>query len=87
MEIEYMPIHPDDIKLPNCPQRVPMALLEETVAYRNHGQTLKRLKERGGLGVKEVLSIIEDKPWSYFGRTPIASCIEALNKILEQQTK
>lgn len=35
----------------------------ETQALKNHGQTLKRLAERGGLGWQEALAVLEDKRW------------------------
>jgi hypothetical protein len=87
MEIEYMPIHPNDIKLPNCPQQVPMSLLNERRAKMNHSQTLLKLKQRGGLSVKEMLSVITDKSYEYYGNMAMPFAIAALNKILEQQTK
>lgn len=45
---------------------VPWAMLaeHEERALRTHGQSLKRLAERGGLGVDEALAILADK--SYF---------------------
>ena len=36
----------------------------EKRAIENHGQTLKRLAERGGLCWMEILFILEDKPFS-----------------------
>ena len=35
----------------------------EAQAQRNHGQSLERLAERGGLGVCEAVAILEDRPW------------------------
>lgn len=35
----------------------------EAQAKTNHGQTLERLRERGGLGAAEVVAILEDRPW------------------------
>lgn len=44
---------------------VPWAFLapHEHQAQRNHGQSLKRLAERGGLGVSEAISIIKGLRW------------------------
>lgn len=44
---------------------VPMALLEphEAQASTNHGQTLARLAERGGLSPCEAVAILEDRRW------------------------
>ena len=35
----------------------------EEQALKNHGQTLKRLAERGGLDWTEVLAVLEDRQW------------------------
>jgi hypothetical protein len=35
----------------------------EKQAMSNHGQTIKRLAERGGLDWVEVLSVMEDRKW------------------------
>lgn len=35
----------------------------ERQAMRNHGQTLERLAERGGLAACEAVAIIEDRKW------------------------
>lgn len=42
---------------------VPFLFLDEATAKRNHGQTLWRLAERGGLGASEALAIIERRPY------------------------
>lgn len=34
-------------------------------ATRNHGQTLERLAQRGGLGVSEAIAILQDQPWQH----------------------
>jgi hypothetical protein len=48
------------------PVAVPWSLLapHEAQAYRNHGQTLARLAERGGLDVTEMIAVIEGKRWN-----------------------
>ena len=45
--------------------RVPFALLapHEAQAQRNHGQTLERLAQRGGLDAGEALDIIAGRRW------------------------
>lgn len=40
------------------PSHVPYALLSEDQAEKNHGQTLDRLNERGGLSAGEALANI-----------------------------
>jgi hypothetical protein len=32
-------------------------------AWANHHQTLERLAERGGLGLGEMVAVLEDRPW------------------------
>jgi hypothetical protein len=42
---------------------VRMDLLNEQQAQRNHGQTLARLAERGGLSPCEAVAIAERRKW------------------------
>lgn len=44
---------------------LPWAIIEphQKQALRNHGQTLERLRERGGLSPCEAVAIIEDRRW------------------------
>lgn len=42
---------------------VRMDMLDEAQAQRNHGQSLERLAERGGLGADEALAIAERRRW------------------------
>lgn len=44
---------------------IPFAMIEphEAQAKRNHGQTLERLAQRGGLAASEALDIIEGRRW------------------------
>lgn len=81
-EIEYMPIHPDDARKFDCPTQFPMHLLSEGRAQSNHGQTLKRLKERGGLSVREILAIVGNKGWNYYGGLQWTEAIKMLNDII-----
>ena len=39
--------------------------LHENQALKNHGQTLERLAERGGLGYDEALAVLEDRDYLY----------------------
>jgi len=63
---------------------VPFAMLvpHEAQAMRNHGQTLERLAQRGGLGTSEALDILEGRGWG-----SAAVCIEnerhLINKVRE----
>lgn len=44
---------------------IPWGLIapHEKQALKNHGQTLKRLAERGGLSFCEALAVLEDRQW------------------------
>jgi hypothetical protein len=44
----------------------------EARAQANHGQSLHRLAERGGLSWFELRALLEDKPWSAFRSIHIA---------------
>jgi hypothetical protein len=52
---------------------IPFAMLVpyEAQAQRNHGQSLNRLAERGGLAVSEAISILEGRKWG-----SVKNCIE-----------
>ena len=49
----------------------------EEQALKNHGQTLKRLAERGGLDWTEALAVLEDRKWMNMDES------EAKEKVLE----
>jgi hypothetical protein len=84
-EIEYMPVHPEDARKPDCPKQFPMHLLNEAKAQSNHSQSLKRLKERGGLSVAEILAIVGNKPWNYYGCLKWEDKLKMLNELLNQK--
>ena len=54
--IDYMPLHSTGLAMP-------MFMLNEEQAQRNHGQSLKRLAERGGLSPSEALANMEKRRW------------------------
>jgi hypothetical protein len=77
-----MPVHSarDVQKLyPDCPLSVPMILLNEEWAQKNHSQTLKRLAERGGLDPTEIMANVERRPWHRMNRD---DAIKQVNKLL-----
>ena len=57
---------------------IPMTMLEphERQAQSNHGQSLKRLAERGGLSACEANAILEDRRWHRQG------LVESYNALL-----
>lgn len=42
---------------------MPMAMLNDKQAMKNHGQTLSRLAERGGICPAEALAIMDGHRW------------------------
>lgn len=63
---------------------LPWSLLapHERQAQANHGQTLERLAERGGLGLCEAVAILEDRRWR---RMPRAEANAELVRILAER--
>lgn len=58
-----------------------MTLLNEQHAQRNHGQSLQRLAERGGLSPDEALAIVERRAWKLgTGAADAVKCLAALSK-------
>lgn len=47
---------------------IPFAMIapHEAQAQNNHGQSLERLAQRGGLAACEAIDIIEGKRWGYY---------------------
>ncbi len=41
----------------------PLIVAHGIQAQRNHGQSLRRLAERGGVSVTEAVAVLEDRPW------------------------
>lgn len=61
-----MPIIFDEKAKPEWPLSVPMSVLypHREQAQINHQQALERLAQRGGLSPREMLAVLEDRPWS-----------------------
>lgn len=67
----YMPIL-------GTPFAVRMDTLNEAQAQRNHGQSLARLAERGGLSLQEAHAVAERRAWR---NEPAEEAAEALHKL------
>lgn len=67
--------------LKNCPTEVPDGMLSEEWAQRNHGQSLARLNERGGLGIAEILANINQQ--RIFDGKDTQEKVDELNKLIE----
>ena len=66
-----------------CPRSVlwPAVAPHEKQALENHGQTLERLAQRGGLSPRELLAVLRGVGWHDVHEVPLA---EAVQEILEQ---
>lgn len=73
------------LKYPAFPAEVPMKLFTEEMARDNHGQSLARLNERGGLSVKEMVCNIRKYPLSKIGTLDECGCVRYITSLLNQQ--
>lgn len=71
-------------KFPNCPNWIPDELLNEEWADYNHGQTLKRLNERMGMGPEEIMANI-DGIWlrEAYKKYTIEQAIDQIIKLID----
>ena len=69
----------DKKQYPDCPLTVPDDILNEKHAWRNHGQTLSGLNERGGLSPCEAVAIAEKRRWH---KMPINEAINTLKELV-----
>ncbi len=67
MPIENMPVM-RGVSIKQIPMR--LLLPYEKQAVRNHGQSLQRLAERGGMNACEILGIIRGLSWSQLKHYP-----------------
>lgn len=72
----------NDTSLKNVPYEVPDNILKEHQAQINHGQTLHRLNERGGMGVLEILDNLFLRKLQ--SRKETQEDVDQLNKILNR---
>lgn len=69
-------------KLPPWPRAVPWGLVAPHArqAAANHdGQTLEQLAARGGLDVRELLAVLQDRPFYNARDVPMAAALLALH--------
>ncbi len=71
-----------DKTLSNVPQEVPDGLLNEQQAKINHGQTLARLNERGGLGILEILWNIHQQKIDFTAKETQVH-VDELNRLID----
>ena len=77
------PVHSEDVRRIGGQRTVPWEFLlpHEQQALHNHGQTLERLAERGGLGWGEMLDIVNGAKWATSHRAGV-STEEARRQVL-----
>ena len=73
---------------------IPLDIIKphEKQALRNHGQTLKRLAERGGLGWIETLCVLEDREYDFHtkltemsARIKVLEIIKRLGRVISKE--
>lgn len=77
--MELFPIMADQGRV----EYIPFSVIEghEAQAMRNHGQTLKRLAERGGLDYVETLAVLEDRHYTKMeNKTAKAKVLQIINQ-------
>lgn len=70
-------------QFPDAPRSIPWRLIapHEKQAIQNHGQTLERLNERGGLDPKELYAVMHDLPWRSTINISIYDAVEWLKSL------
>lgn len=76
-------------KHPTWPLTVPWAVVEphEAQARSNHGQTLRRLAERGGLCLQEMVAVLADKEWRVVKHLSDDQAAAHINDLVRQWRK
>lgn len=62
------------------PLAIPAALLDARQAMENHGQTLDRLAERGGLSLSEAAAIAERRRWRSMTDSEALAALKAVGQ-------
>jgi hypothetical protein len=69
-----------------CPRSVPWEMVapHEAQAQYNHGQTLERLAERGGLSPMELACVLADHHWRWSMSLPPATTVALLKRFIDE---
>jgi hypothetical protein len=73
-KLEWMPLR-------GFPVKIDARILDARQAKINHGQTLERLAERGGLGMCEAAAIAEKRQWR---KMSIDESLDALKRVYDR---
>lgn len=76
-------LKPWDVKLNNLPSHIPCGILNEHQAMVNHGQTLMRLNERGGLSPEEAVYNIRKMPLDFRNPGTKQHHVDELNMLVD----
>lgn len=68
---------------PDCPKEFPNELLSSEYANHIHGQTLKRLDERGGLSPAEIVGNVNKLEWNFIVEMTKEDAIRRIKKYIE----
>jgi hypothetical protein len=79
-------IRPD---VSDCPKSIPMSMLNEEYAKKNHYQSLQELAGRGGLDPREALAIINSHIYydHNYGQMSLREAIDELKRKVEEYKK
>ena len=78
---QYLRKEEAEVRAAGCPRFVPWDLVAAHAeqAVKNHGQTVQRLAERGGLSPLELVAVLTDRCWS-----ELLKCKLSKTEIVEQ---
>lgn len=68
---------------PNCPKKIPMDLLNEEQAKKNHNQSLDRLNGRGGLHPIEIVAIMKKVSYNGVESLTVGQAIQFINTAIK----
>lgn len=71
----------DYTRFKNVPTHVPISIMNEEQAQKNHNQSLSRLNQRGGMGILEILDNIRKRKLTY--RKETQADIDELNHLID----
>jgi len=74
---EYM----QELRDLGCPRAAPWSLVAPhgRQAWENHGQSLERLAQRGGLSPRELVAVLRGVAWHEVSALPLADAVREIN--------
>lgn len=71
-----------------CPAQIPFVLIKqhESQTLRNHGgQSLELIAQRGGLGARELVAVLQNKRWQDTSHLSNSEVVRLLGYILQRR--